>query len=93
MSFNSEFTALSDPTRRQILRMLRDKPMTSGEIASHFSHSWATVSRHLNVLKEARLVLTEKNGQNVWYELNTTVMQDLIEHMLEWSSHKGDNHA
>jgi ArsR family transcriptional regulator, arsenate/arsenite/antimonite-responsive transcriptional repressor len=92
MSITDAFTALSDPTRRQILRMLRDKPMTSGDIASQFNHSWATVSRHLNVLKGARLVLTEKNGQHIWYELNTTVLQDVIEHMLEWSN-KGDNHA
>ena len=91
MSLTEAFTALSDPTRRQILRMLRDGPMNSGEIASKFEHSWATVSRHLNVLKTARLVLAEKNGQNVRYELNTTVLQDVIEHMLEWSNKEADD--
>lgn len=92
MAITDAFTALADPTRRQILRMLRDRPMHSGEIASQFSHSWATVSRHLNVLKAARLVLAEKNGQHVLYELNTTVVQDVIDHLLEWSN-KGDHHA
>jgi len=90
--FNAVFTALADPTRRRILQMLRDRPMSSGEIANGFSHSWATVSRHLHVLKAARLVLVEKNGQHVWYELNTTVMQDLVEHVLDWSA-KGKSDA
>ena len=90
---NEVFTALSDPTRRQILRLLRDGPRTSGDISSQFDHSWATVSRHLGVLKAANLVAVEKKGQNVWYELNTTVVQDLVEHMLEWSGKGNDNHA
>ena len=90
--FNSAFNALSDPTRREILRLLRERPMTSGEISAQFEHSWATVSRHLSLLKEARLVLAEKRGQQMWYELNTTVLQDVIEHMLEWSSRE-NNHA
>ena len=79
------FRALSDPTRREILRQLRDGPMTSGEIAEHFETSWATVSRHLGVLANAGLVLSERNGQSIRYELNTTVFQQVIEHLMEWT--------
>ena len=88
---NAVFSALSDPTRRRIIRLLRNKKLTSGEISHEFDTSWATISRHLSILKAAGLVNVEKNGQNVWYELNTTVIQDLIEHMLEWSDKRGDN--
>lgn len=79
------FRALADPTRREILRLLRDGPKTSGEIAEHFSSSWPTVSRHLAVLRDAELILSERNGQQIVYELNTTVFQDLVEHLLEWT--------
>jgi DNA-binding transcriptional ArsR family regulator len=81
---NDVFRALSDPTRREILELLRDGPRTSGEIAEKFSTSWATVSRHLSVLKEADLILAERNGQHVVYELNTTVFQDVVEHLIKW---------
>jgi DNA-binding transcriptional ArsR family regulator len=79
------FRALGDPTRREILRLLRDGPKTSGEIAEHFSSSWPTVSRHLAVLRDAGLILSERSGQQIVYELNTTVFQDLIERLMEWT--------
>ncbi len=79
------FRALADPTRREILRLLRDGPRTSGEIAERFPTSWPTVSRHLAVLRDAGLILSERSGQQVVYELNTTVFQDLVEHLLEWA--------
>ena len=79
------FRALADPTRREILRLLRDGPKTSGEIAEHFRSSWPTVSRHLAVLRDAGLILSERNGQQIAYELNTTVFQELVEHLLEWT--------
>jgi DNA-binding transcriptional ArsR family regulator len=81
---NDVFRALADPTRRDILRLLRDGPRTSGEIAEHFDSSWATISRHLGVLREAELILSEREGQHIRYELNTTVFQDLVEHLMEW---------
>ena len=81
---NAAFRALADPTRREILRLLRDGPRTSGDIAEHFSTAWPTISRHLGVLREAGLILSERNGQQVVYELNTTVFDDLVEHILEW---------
>ena len=79
------FRALADPTRREILRLLRDGPKTSGEIAEHFSSSWPTVSRHLAVLRDAELILSERSGQQIVYELNTTVFQDLVERLMEWT--------
>jgi ArsR family transcriptional regulator len=79
------FRALADPTRREILRLLRDGPKTSGEIAEHFSSSWPTVSRHLAVLRDADLILSERSGQQIVYELNTTVFQDLVERLMEWT--------
>jgi ArsR family transcriptional regulator, arsenate/arsenite/antimonite-responsive transcriptional repressor len=79
------FRALADPTRREILRLLRDGPKTSGEIAEQFSSSWPTVSRHLAVLRDAGLILSERSGQQIVYELNTTVFQDLVDHLLEWT--------
>jgi ArsR family transcriptional regulator len=85
------FHALADPTRRAILKLLRRGAMTSGAIASHFPTSWATVSRHLGVLSGAGLVLAERNGQSVRYELNTTVLQELVEDLLDWTREGGDD--
>jgi ArsR family transcriptional regulator len=79
------FRALADPTRREILRLLRDGPKTSGEIAEQFPTSWPTVSRHLSVLRDAGLILSERNGQQIVYELNTTVFHDLVEQVLDWA--------
>ncbi len=81
---NDVFRALSDPTRREILEMLRSGPRTSGEIAEKFSTSWATISRHLSVLKDAELIQAERNGQHVVYELNTTVFQEVVENLIKW---------
>ena len=81
---NAVFRALSDPTRREIIRLLRDGPRTSGQIAEQFPVAWATVSRHLGVLRDAGLVLAERDGQQVVYELNTTVFSDLVDHLIEW---------
>jgi ArsR family transcriptional regulator len=89
MPSQSVFRALADPTRRAILRKLRKRPMTSGDIARSFDSSWATISRHLSVLAAADLVISEKSGQNVVYELNTTVFQELVEYLLDWSRSGG----
>lgn len=84
-SSNQAFRALADDTRRTILRLLRDGPLTSGEIAARFDSSWPTISRHLAVLREAGLVVTERRGQAIRYELNASVFQDLIHHLIEWT--------
>ena len=88
---NEAFRALADPTRREILRLLRERPRTSGEIAEHFPTAWATISRHLGVLKAADLIVAERNGNSVTYELNSTVMQELVAHMLDWTGMGGNN--
>ena len=79
------FKALADPSRRDILQLLRDGPRTSGEIAAHFPTAWATISRHLAVLRDAGLILSERNGQQIIYELNTTVFEDVVNHLMEWA--------
>lgn len=81
---NDVFRALADPTRRGILELLRRGPRTSGEIAEEFPTSWATVSRHLSVLRDADLILGERDGQHIVYELNTTVFHDVVEHLVKW---------
>lgn len=81
---DKQFRALSDPTRRAILRLLRDGPLTSGAIAESFPSAWATVSRHLAVLREADLVVAERDGQAIRYELNTSVFQDVVRHLADW---------
>lgn len=84
MTSDYVFRALSDPTRRQILRLLKDGPKTSGEIADAFPSSWATISRHLALLREAELVVAERSGQEIHYELNTSVFEDLVQHLIDW---------
>lgn len=86
---NEAFRALADPTRRKILRLLRARPRSSGEIAGHFPTAWATISRHLGVLRSANLIVAEKNGTSVIYELNATVMQELVAHLLDWTGMGG----
>src|SRR6187397_3267968 len=81
---NAVFRALADATRRDILDFLRAGPRTSGEIADRFHSSWPTISRHLAVLREGGLVITERKGQEIYYELNTSVFQDLVRHLMEW---------
>ena len=89
---NDVFRALADPTRREIVELLRDGPRTSGEIAERFPTSWATISRHLAVLREADLIQSVRDGQFVRYELNTTVFHDVVEHLIKWLR-PGRNHA
>jgi DNA-binding transcriptional ArsR family regulator len=83
------FKALADPTRREILRLLRSGPKSSGELAEHFDSAWPTVSRHLGVLRESGLILSTRDGQSIVYELNTTVFDDLINHMMDWTRPSG----
>jgi DNA-binding transcriptional ArsR family regulator len=85
------FKALADPTRREILHLLRSGPRSSGEIAEQFPSAWATISRHLAVLRDAELVTTERNGSSIRYELDTTVFQDTVEHLLNWINPRGSN--
>ena len=77
MGFQETFKALSDPTRREILRLLRDRAKTAGEIGSHFDMAGATISHHLSVLREAGLVTDDKRGKCIYYELNLSVLDEI----------------
>ncbi|AIE83871.1 regulatory protein, ArsR [Fimbriimonas ginsengisoli Gsoil 348] len=72
------FKAMADPTRRKILRMLGEREMAAGEIASRFEISAPSMSHHFNVLKAADLIVGRREGQQIVYTLNTTVVQDLM---------------
>lgn len=87
------FKALADPTRRQILELLRSGAKSSGEIAEAFPSSWPTISRHLSVLKEAGLIQATRDGQFIRYELDTSVVQDLVQHLLGWIGKGGGRHV
>jgi DNA-binding transcriptional ArsR family regulator len=75
---NDAFKALADPTRREILRLLLGGEKTAGELAERFDISKPSVSHHFNVLKQADLVGTRREGQQIYYFLNTTVVEDLL---------------
>ena len=77
-SSNATFKALADPTRREILRLLRRSEKTAGDLADKFDMSKPTMSHHFSVLKEADLVTSRRDGQQIWYGLNTTVVEDLM---------------
>jgi ArsR family transcriptional regulator, repressor of sdpIR and other operons len=83
MKSDGTFRALADPTRREIIRLLRSGPRTSGEIAERFPSTWATISRHLGILRDARLILAERDGQFIRYELNLTVFQDAVDQLMD----------
>src|SRR5262249_54521235 len=78
MHINQAFKALSDPTRRQILALLRKGEMTAGELAERFDMSKPSVSHHFSVLKQADLITSRREGQQIYYSLNTTVVEDLL---------------
>jgi len=82
MSRDSVFKALADPTRRQILELLARGDMTAGEIADRFPVAFASVSHHLGVLRDAGLVVSEREGQFIRYRLNTTVYQDVVRYLM-----------
>lgn len=86
---NTPFKALSDPTRRKIIQMLKDKDMTAGEIAEHFDISKPSISHHLSILKNAQLVMDERDGQNIIYSLNTTVFQEVLNWFFNIADIKG----
>lgn len=80
---NSLFKALSHPVRRQIIAMLRQGPMGSGDIAAAFDMSWPTITGHLNALKEAELVSTEKHGQSVRYRLEISAVEEALAFLMD----------
>lgn len=83
MGFQHVMRALSDGTRREILELLKKKPMTAGEIGAHFAVSAPAVSKHLNVLKDAGLVRCRREGNFLIYELCASVLEEVIAWLLE----------
>jgi DNA-binding transcriptional ArsR family regulator len=75
---NDPFKALADPTRREILRLLRSGEMTAGELAERFDMTKPSMSHHFTVLKQADLIVARREGQQIYYGLNTTVVEDLL---------------
>jgi DNA-binding transcriptional ArsR family regulator len=75
---NQVFKALSDPTRRRVLQLLRQQPMTAGELADHFPVSKPTMSAHFSVLQEAGLIEAEKSGRTIFYRLKMSVLEDAL---------------
>lgn len=88
MGFAETFKALSDPVRREILTLLKNGFMSAGEIGSHFDMTGATISYHLNILKKANLIFENKQKNFIFYELNITVVEEV---MLWLSELKGGN--
>ncbi len=86
MAFAETFKALSDPVRRSILELLKEGPLSAGEIGSHFDMTGATISYHLKMLKQADLVFESREGNYIYYQLNTTVLEEI---MLWFSELKG----
>lgn len=75
---NEVFKAIADPTRREILRLLRHEEMSAGEVAARFDMSKPTMSHHFAVLKAAGLITSRREGQTIWYALDTTVLEDVL---------------
>ena len=88
MGLQKTLKALADPIRREILNMLKNGRMPAGEIAEHFSVTAAAISRHLSVLKEADLVRDTRAGQFIFYDLNVSVLEEI---MLWLTELKGDD--
>jgi ArsR family transcriptional regulator, arsenate/arsenite/antimonite-responsive transcriptional repressor len=80
---NAVFQALGDPTRREILRLLRKRQMTAGEIAERFPLAKSTLSGHFNILKNAGLIVAEKNGTSIVYSLNLSVVEQTMSAVMD----------
>jgi ArsR family transcriptional regulator len=83
MTVQDVFQAFSDPTRREIVRMLQDSDMGAGAIADRFEMTKPSISHHLGVLKAAGLVRAERRGQEIIYSLQVTVFQEFLGHLAE----------
>ena len=93
LSLTRTLQALTDPKRREILQMLGEGDKTAGEIGARFNISAPSVSHHLSVLKHADLVRGERNGQTIVYSLNSTVVQEFLQEIMQLLKIGEDNHA
>ena len=88
MNFAQTFKVLSNPIRRSILELLKEGKLSAGDIAGHFDVAGATISHHLSLLKQADLIREEKEKNFIYYELNTSVLEDLMVWLVDL---KGDS--
>lgn len=88
MGMQNTLKALADPTRREILNLLKKSSMSAGDISDKFSVSFAAISRHLSVLKDADLIRDKRDGKFIYYELNASVLEEI---MLWITDLKGEN--
>ena len=88
MGLQHTMKALSDPVRREILDLLKQGRLSAGEIVAHFDNTGAAISRHLSILREADLIRDTREGKFIYYELNTSVLEEI---MLWITALKGDN--
>ena len=91
VDLNALFKALNDSTRREILEILKEKDLTAGEIADRFNISKPSISHHLDLLRQAGLVVSVKEGQFMYYSLNTTVMDEMLKWIVNLQSKKNKN--
>ena len=91
MGFAETFKALSDPIRREILEMLKKGQLSAGEIGSHFDMTGATISYHLSILKKAGLVQENKNKNFIYYELNASVVEEVMLWLSDLTGRSEDN--
>ena len=82
---NDIFKALNDATRREILELLKTKDLSAGEIADQFNMSKPSISHHLDILKRADLITAVKSGQFIFYSINTTIMEDVLQWILTFN--------
>lgn len=85
---NDIFKAIADPSRREILRLLRRGEMSAGELAEQFDMTKPTMSHHFTILTQADLITRRREGQTIWYALNTTVLQDVVAWAMDISGNK-----
>lgn len=90
MALQDTFKALSDATRREILQLLKNGEKSAGEIAASFDVSFATISHHLSILKNADLIYDKKKGKYIYYELNLSVVEQLMNWLISLSASKED---
>ncbi|MBR2965709.1 MAG: winged helix-turn-helix transcriptional regulator [Clostridia bacterium] len=90
MGLGETMRALSDPTRREILFLLRSGKMSAGDIAEHFKITGAAISRHLSVLKDADLVRDRRDGKFIYYELNASVLEEIMLWIANLKGEKND---
>jgi ArsR family transcriptional regulator, arsenate/arsenite/antimonite-responsive transcriptional repressor len=83
---NIVFKALNDPTRRQILEILKEKDLSAGEIADRFNMTKPSISHHLDLLRQAKLVISIKKGQFIYYSLNLTIFNDLLKWTIQFTN-------